>query len=219
MKLALIGKDIQHSKSPEVYKSLLNFDFTYDLLDFSSSDLIPQIDDLLSNYHGVNITSPYKKSYLLEVKLDVSSKKTEAINCLFRKNKLYFGANTDYLALQKLIPSFNKKKFVILGNGVMANVVSLILHEQNFHFTKYFRTVSDDIDQLNLTDHNNSLIINCCSRDYNFQGKLSNDSIFWDLNYSHQKNYNFCTDNSYNYIDGYNLLVDQARQALTFWSL
>ena len=64
IKLALVGKDIQHSRSGEIYRRLLKTDIQYDLLDYENSALIPPAADLFKVYDGISITSPYKKHFL-----------------------------------------------------------------------------------------------------------------------------------------------------------
>ncbi len=61
-KLALIGKNISHSKSPEIYNKLLNNQVEYTLLDCDTVDAIPSLDELMKKFDGVSITSPYKES-------------------------------------------------------------------------------------------------------------------------------------------------------------
>jgi len=66
-KFALVGKDISHSRSPEMYRKLISSDVKYDLLDYQSDLDIPTAVELLSKYDGINITSPYKKNFLNQV--------------------------------------------------------------------------------------------------------------------------------------------------------
>ena len=53
-KLALIGKNIAHSKSPEVYKTLLDNNVEYTLLDFISENEIPKLSELLKTFDGIH---------------------------------------------------------------------------------------------------------------------------------------------------------------------
>ena len=41
IKLALLGKNISHSKSPEIYKTILKSNFSYDLIDCESIEMTP----------------------------------------------------------------------------------------------------------------------------------------------------------------------------------
>ena len=51
-KLALIGKNISHSKSPEIYNKLLNNQVEYHLLDYPSINEIPEMDFFSKNFDG-----------------------------------------------------------------------------------------------------------------------------------------------------------------------
>ena len=81
-KFALVGRDIAHSKSPEMYRKLISPSVIYDLLDFQSSSEIPSAQALLNISDGINITSPYKKHFLGEIELTKTAAQIGAVNCL-----------------------------------------------------------------------------------------------------------------------------------------
>ncbi len=56
-KLALIGKSIQHSRSPDIYKKLIGTLIQYDLLDYQHPNEIPSVDTLFKEYIGISITN------------------------------------------------------------------------------------------------------------------------------------------------------------------
>lgn len=222
---ALIGKNISHSKSPQIYQELIGKNITYDVLDIQNEEDLPKVSELQKIYRGINITSPYKKAYLAHAELSDSAKKVEAINCLSFKNNKILAANTDYLAIQDFfLKEHPAKKFhcVILGNGVMANCTKIVLQELGITFQKYTRKTDGDITKLDLSSISKPeplLVINCCSRDYVFQGKLPSGSWFWDFNYNFQPHQNFFKNSSVQYLDGLTLLKTQAIYALKFWEL
>jgi len=210
VKLGLIGKKLAHSKSEQVYRELLDLEFTYDLLEYSNENHIPQAQKLLANYDGLSITSPYKKHFLEQVILDDKIKSLKAINCLYKKDGKIYGANTDYEAIKILIGNYTLKNVAILGDGAMSFLCQKILIEKEISFEIFSRKSLGDISNLDLTKY--SLVINCCSRDYSFAGTVSNETTFWDLNYSMTHQASFAL-----YEDGLELLKLQAKLALKYW--
>jgi shikimate dehydrogenase len=223
LKLALVGKNIQHSKSPEIYNKLLG-KVKYDLLDFESVNDIPSPEELFLKYDGINITSPYKEHFVNLVELKDEANVFKAINCL-RKNSKIEGCNTDYLALKDILLSFKQiyqnLNVLVLGDGVMARVLLFTLRELNIKFQQKSRRLTSSFTQLNLSDEitqEKLLVINSCSREYIYKNVVPENIIFWDLNYnfpSHQEYFK----NKCEYIDGHKLLLLQAEYALTFWSV
>lgn len=220
MKLALIGKNISHSLSPEVYKKLLGDKLThYDLLDYQEVVEIPQAADLLSKWDGISITSPYKKHFLSQSSLVGCPLSIAGINCLRMRNGLVEATNTDYLALKILLKEyeneFNKKKIIILGDGVMSKITEIILQKLGLVYEIYSRKLTSNFSDLVFQ---NCFIINACSREFEFNSKVLENVIFWDFNYNliaHQTTLPFICEK---YISGYSLLETQAKCAIEFWN-
>ena len=63
------------------------------------------------------------------------------------------------------------------------------------------------------------LVVNTCSRDFIFRGKVSKKILYWDLNYNQEKNSLAFVNNCLFYFDGLELLREQARYALQFYKL
>lgn len=223
IKLALIGKGISHSKSQIMYESIIGQAVDYQLLDFQSEQDIPEAYDLLDKFDGISITAPYKKYFCNEVNLCETASELGAINCLYRDDRGGpMGANTDFSALQTLVPKMLKKYFpdqiIILGNGTMADVVARILLSQDRSFKQYTRKKYGDLTHIDLSlDSSSPLVINCCSRSFRFDGGISLHATFWDLNYAHPHSdiLPFLCD----YIDGEELLFEQAKVALRHWGI
>lgn len=222
IRLALIGRDISHSKSEVMYRKILSINFEYTLLDYKIEDDIPRVEDLFLKFYGVSITAPYKKHFLDQVILSEDIQAIGAINCLSKIGENYYGHNTDYEAIKEILAemSYLEKKIIILGNGAMANVIEYILKSNNKEYKKYSRKVDGDISKLDLSQisQKNALVINCCSRDFNFTGKISSDSIFWDLNYSHAFHKENVSEIC-SYVDGEELLFRQAKHAVKIWGI
>lgn len=212
IKLALIGRNISHSRSQEVYESLLGKKISYDLLDYPSAEFIPSADKLLSEYIGVSITSPYKKHFLEEVQLTAKVQELGSINCLYKHEGKIYGANTDYIALEALFPKVRFKSIALLGDGSMSKLCQNFLKSKGLVFDLYTRQTTLGLSQLDLNNY--ELVINCCSREFLYEGTLKGQTLFWDMNYN-LKHPGFIE----NYQDGLEFLRVQAQKALVFWHL
>lgn len=226
-KLALIGKNIQHSKSPEIYRKIISPHIIYDLLDYETELKLPTAIELLRIYDGINITSPYKEHFLNQVELSSNAKKLGAINCLKKIGNKIIGENTDYLAILDILREFQHKhgklKVVILGDGVMSKVTISALSFLGYDFEVLSRKKTKNFDQLDLeiyfsNQNNQPLVINTCSRDYIFSGKIDERAIFWDFNYDFSPHTSSLSAIVKQYLDGYSMLFKQAEYALAFWS-
>ena len=226
-KFALIGRDISHSRSPEMYRKLISSAVVYDLLDYSSPTEIPTAEKLFDQYDGINITSPYKKHFIAFVELTKNAKEIGAINCLKKSGNKIIGENTDYLAivdiLKELIQKYSSLEIVILGDGVMSNVVQVALKNLSLESKLLSRKLTDGFSQLNLdqvfTEKNKvPLVINTCAREYVFNGSLPANSLFWDFNYNFPQHSQRFFHKTENYFDGLDMLERQAFYAVAFWS-
>lgn len=227
-KFALIGKDISHSRSPEMYRKLISPNVQYDLLDYKSEDEIPSATQLLNIYDGINITSPYKKHFLNQVELTKAAQEIGAINCLKKdKSGKIIGENTDYLAILDILKQMQKDsgeiEVIILGDGVMANVAKIALKNLGLICKVLSRKQTKDFNQLNLIDHFQSptalpVVINTCAREFIFNGIIPNRALFWDFNYNFSQHSSQIPGKVHKYVDGLEMLEQQAFYAVAFWS-
>lgn len=226
-KLALLGKNIQHSKSPEIYKDLISPDIQYDLLDYKNESDIPTVEELMHLYEGINITSPYKKVFLNDVILNHNAEKIGAINCLKRSGDKIYAENTDYMAIIDILDSFKKSEgnltVAILGDGVMSKVTQVALTELSIPWEFFSRKKTSGFAQLNLEKiykekKQTLLTINTCAREFVFSGKLPKESIFWDYNYFFEAHSSTIPSKVRLYHDGLSMLLKQAEYAVVFWS-
>lgn len=226
-KFALIGKNIKHSRSPAIYKEIIPIEFSYDLIDIMDAKQLPSIEDLSAAYCGINITSPYKEHYFnralsVDVPLSLS-----AINCISFFDNSVKMTNTDYIAVRWLLlngafSKFNVERYCILGDGVMSHLIQSVLIEMKRPFVVISRRKHGD---LNLYDYSQlmpdadkfTLLINTCAREFTFTAHLQKQFIFWDMNYdmSHQIH----LAKTCHYVDGYDLLYEQAKGAARFWNV
>lgn len=226
-KLALVGKNISHSRSPEMYKKLISPAVNYSLLDYNSPADIPTAKELLEIYDGINITSPYKKHFLDQIKLTQNAKEVGAVNCLKKQDGEIIGDNTDYSAiitiLKGLQETYGELDVAILGDGVMSIVAQVALKNLNIKYTVFSRKLTHSFNRLNLDKQFSNqltkpLIINACARDFIFHGKLPINGLFWDFNYNFQEHKELIDPLVELYMDGLEMLERQAFYATLFWS-
>lgn len=222
--LALIGKNITHSKSAKVYEKLLNQKIDYKIYDCPHASKIPPLEDIFKNHKGLSITSPYKKFFLDQVELE--NHELCAINCIKKIGNTYLAINTDYLAISDIVDEFSAEfgdqYYVILGDGVMSQVTCKILDNKQIPFRVISRKNNGELSKLDLPDKigkvsGQVIIINSCSRDFSFIGELSKDYIFWDYNYDFSPHQDSIPTKVLRYIDGLSLLEIQAKYAIKFW--
>lgn len=223
--LGLVGSGISHSKSREVYQKILQREISYHLLDYDSQKSIPLLSYLFECYNldGLSITSPFKTHFLSQVEcVNDEVKSLNVINCIKKEGGIFLATNTDLMAcreiLVELVGEHHFSSIHILGNGSMVRMLELILSSLSISYKIYSRASVGSLENLDLSNQKKSLIINACSRSFNFQGKISSDSYFWDLNYgleNHQKKISQVC----HYMDGYSLLLKQAEFALQFWAI
>lgn len=223
--LGLLGKNINHSKSKSMYEKIYSQKIHYVFFDCMSDDVVPGLDVIFSKVNGLSITAPYKKHFLNDVALDPRIERLLAINCIRHEGGKYFGTNTDYFAIcdqiDEFILQYKKIDWVILGDGTMSFVTRQILDKKNQDFTMYSRRSHGKIEMLKISSQlvgAKLVVINTCSRDFNFSGKIDDSSIFWDFNYNLEYHSNFFSKSLITYLDGLKLLADQAVYATRFWN-
>lgn len=219
LELALIGKNISHSRSESIYQSLLKQKLNYTLLDFKSEEKIWSLSELESKFDGVSITAPYKKFYVDEVK-DQSG--LGIINTLrFNKSRVE-ATNTDFLAINSILESYIKsgvKTVHLLGDGSMAEITKLLLDKYEVNQLQYSRKLNNigTFENSSIKKNYSDLVINTCAREYSFQGSLLGSYHFWDMNYDMDNHKKYFQSSKVNYFDGTEQLILQARFALDFW--
>lgn len=224
-KLALIGSGISHSRSPEIYRKLIDLDIKYDLLDIKNVEDLPTCEYLSENYDGINITAPWKKAYAKFAINEVAH--LPGVNCLRFDGNICQATNTDWTAIKVILPQIMKfhnctNECVVLGDGVMASILLDVCRRMSIQVKQYSRSKGYHLNELQLLndDKNNhrKLLINACGRDFKFEGTLRGTWVFWDLNYSHSNHEKEIQSETVKYVDGYELLETQAKHAIQFWN-
>ena len=224
-KLALIGKNISHSKSQKVYESILKEKVDYTLLDIPSPEEIPQLKKLFDMFDGISITSPYKSAFGHQVFIqDISVQQIGSINCLRKKGGRHEGVSTDFFALRDhfdhLKKKYNSFRVALLGDGNMSGITRFILDRMGMEYKIFSRrrgnlALDTSLEKVFSSDRQ-TVIVNSCSREFVFGGEVPSGSMFWDYNYDidgHRKH----MGTKCSYKDGYSLLQLQAKYALDFW--
>lgn len=123
IKLAVIGKDVSQSTSPQIHQFIagkLGKQISYDKISIPEEQFENAIEGLLKEYDGMNVTIPYKLSvipHLKEVKGDALS--FGAVNTVLTSTRT--GYNTDGLGFMQMLGGENVdvkgKKVLLLGAG------------------------------------------------------------------------------------------------------
>lgn len=226
MRYALIGKNISHSYSPELYKKLISPDISYELIDISKEADLPNLSAMEGLFSRINITSPYKRSYFSSVIVEQPEAIVlGAINTISHTQRGWVGFNSDLLAVEFLLIKFRKElgdlHLIVLGDGVMAQLTSIVARKLNLSLENLNRK-NGLVSDINLRSFHkegaSNLIINACSRDFTFSGELNETDIFWDYNYNLKTHQETLPLKAKKYIDGFELLELQAAYAIQFWN-
>ena len=228
--LGLLGANISHSLSKEMYEGIIGESVDYSLIDIDKEENIPSLTVLFDSYklQGMSITYPYKKHFIKAVSYDdplIESLK--AINCIYKREDVFWATNTDFLAALHLIETkylVLYENFVILGSGNMAKVFEVALKKMKLDYISFNRQKDGDLNSIDYQDKlskfniEKTLIINTCSRDFIFKPTLALKCGFWDMNYSFSPHQNL-DQKGLKYFEGIDLLKEQAKSALKFWEM
>ena len=127
-KLGLIAKDIHNSVSPLIYETLMasvGEQSTYEIQNVPEDKLAEAVAYARKNWHGFNVTMPYKQAILpyMDV-IDESAQKCGSTNTVLVKDGKLIAYNTDGFGLVKAMQrtgfDFTGKKVVMVGAGGVA---------------------------------------------------------------------------------------------------
>lgn len=127
-KLGLIAKDIHNSVSPLIYETLMasvGEQSTYEIQNVPEDKLAEAVAYARKNWHGFNVTMPYKQAILpyMDV-IDESAQKCGSTNTVLVKDGKLIAYNTDGFGLVKAMQrtgfDFIGKKVVMVGAGGVA---------------------------------------------------------------------------------------------------
>lgn len=225
---ALIGRSIQHSKSPDMYRKLLDEEVDYTLLDYPSEEAIEPLAELAQRYKRVSITAPYKNAvYRGCDSVDEAASSLSAVNAIKLSNGRVLGTNTDILAFKDIFLERYKSvcdRAIILGDGAMSRLAVEVFKQNNFPCQVLSRRLGN-LERLTQileslgAGSEKALLINACSRSYNFDFSSPKSLKIWDMNYAMPEHESFAKEGFHEYHDGSDLLFRQAQYALSFWNL
>ncbi len=115
----LIGKDLSHSRSPQIH-ALLG-DYEYRLFELNEDEVGPFL--IRREFSAVNVTIPYKKTVIPFLdRTDVLARKIGSVNTVVKeKDGSLTGYNTDYYGFSAMLKnagiSLDGKRILILGSG------------------------------------------------------------------------------------------------------
>ena len=224
-KLALIGKGISHSRSQEVYESILKERVDYALLDIPSVEKIPRLEVLFDTFDGISITAPYKNVFFGQVLFqETLPGHLNSINCVRKNQDRYEGTSTDFLALREHFDDLKRQykffRVALLGDGNMSAMTRFILDDAEVEHRTFSRKLGNLSSDTNLTkifpSGQQVVVVNACSREFVFRGQIPSGALFWDYNYNMGEHEQYWSKKNI-YRNGYSLLRLQAKYALNFW--
>ncbi len=123
VKLAVIGKDVSQSTSPQIHNFIareLGLEMTYGRISIEESTFEDRIEDLLSEYDGLNVTIPYKLSVIPHLKgVEGDAAAFGAVNTVLTSTRT--GYNTDGLGFTQMLKAEGVdaagKDVLVLGAG------------------------------------------------------------------------------------------------------
>ena len=151
-KLAVIGKDVSKSTSPQMHGFIakkLNLEVSYEKISIPEAEFETRIESLLNGYDGLNVTIPYKLSVIPHLKKTEGDAKVfgavNTVNC-----KSLYGYNTDGLGFALMLKNngveVNGKTALLLGAGGAGRSVAKKLLDGGAKVFVYDRTAESALN-------------------------------------------------------------------------
>lgn len=128
---AIIGFPLKHTMSPPIHKKLFELSKStgdYNILEISPENLSESIQKL-NSLNGYNVTIPHKVSVIPFIdNLDISAKRYGAVNCVFNKDGVSTGYNTDCYGFLRSLSSSGlslKGNVLLLGCGGAGRMMAM----------------------------------------------------------------------------------------------
>lgn len=141
----LLGENVSHSYSSEIYKYL---GYEYGIMDLRED----KFENFMRNriFSGLNITMPYKELVVKHLDhLDSIAEETGVVNTVVKKDGELYGYNNDFFGLKYLITNnkidIKDKKVLILGSGATSKTAAAVCrHLEADQIVKVSRTEGKD---------------------------------------------------------------------------
>lgn len=122
-KLAVIGKDVSQSASPQIHLFIarqLGIDISYENISIPEEEFETRVGELFSAYDGFNVTIPYKLSVIPHLKcIEGDARVFGAVNTVVSRTRT--GYNTDGYGFMQMLDAAGidvaDKKVLLLGAG------------------------------------------------------------------------------------------------------
>lgn len=236
----ILGHPVAHSKSPELHNGWYqkqNLDFDYQSFDVPSTKLAQFFSELPNNLRGLSITVPHKENVRQFLSTESEAVQTiGACNTIIRNLETgsLHGENTDWqgwLAAIKQQSSINLSTATILVIGAggaakailyalkQADASSVSITNRTFakavQLAKQFQFKAQSLSEIN---NQFELIINCTSLGLKAddpspvpQELITQQTTISDLIYTPTKLEQICQEQGATYINGYHMLLEQAK--------
>jgi len=249
--LGVLGNTLSHSKSPDIQVAGLEYlglAGSYGKHELDPENFDKEINQLLSQLDGLNVTIPYKETVLKYLnKKDELVKRIGATNTLMMTSLGIQGFNTDYYGFTESLKDVDlKEKTVsIIGAGGASKAIIIALEDMgvkkiNIHVRNLGKAEGSvprtrvDTDVLLYTEEETDLteadlVINCTPVG---QGRLADtmpltegqintlnkDTIVYDLIYSDTLLLKTAKKRKLKTINGADMLVLQGVKSLSIWT-
>jgi shikimate dehydrogenase len=134
-KLGVLGNTLSHSKSPDIQIAGLEYlglEGSYGKYEIDPDNFNKEINQLLSELDGLNVTIPYKEKILKYLnKKDVLVTRIGATNTLTMTSLGIYGYNTDHYGFTESIKEINlkNKTAAIIGSGGASKAIIVALND------------------------------------------------------------------------------------------
>jgi len=163
LEIALLGRKLGHSLSPEIHEYLGSYDYTLFPLEPDELDAFFSRND----FRGLNVTIPYKLDVVKYCgELSDTARRIGCVNTVVRRpDNTFFGDNTDYFGFSYMAKSagisFENKKVLILGNGGASLTARLVAADEGASSVVVVARKLED-NFTNIDRHSDAqIIVNC----------------------------------------------------------
>lgn len=173
-KLGLIGEKLGHSYSKIIHDRFFSLagkeGYTYDLIEIPKGELTREMERISKEYHGINVTIPYKLDVMEFLKeISPEAKKIGAVNTICFTPHGAYGYNSDYFGFRSTLENngieIDGKDVVILGTGGASKAALAVCEDMGAKSVTFVTTgtkKSDNHKTIGYSDKiTGDVLINC----------------------------------------------------------